>query len=615
MAIYKISEKFQFFLFKPTKYFYFFSLLSLLIWFWLGPISWRHIDDYGPMHEFLQRYVFQSEFVFPTDLSNINIFSTFLSSLRDNYGWGTYPHLWSIIYEPLSLSFIKYGIDITRYITIFIGFSTCLLISLLLSNIITVLIINKKELTNKSYRRIRFSSEFFSTLIVLYCPQIMLHAITYMPYQIAAISTLYIFNIFLCFQKIEITNSTKNIIKNKYFYFSFEYTLILLWLSILLSWQSIFISIGLILYFINYLIINKNINLLKNYIYDFYLSFKNYFKKARPNLRYLLFPFCLLILFYLTRIYIIKLINLNKIGHLNGIPFAWGLDNEYNLNLFNYNVTHIQPSEFIQNLVFVMSRIFSLALYPFRTYQNISAFLFLIIFAVTYYFLFNYSKIGSKLSILIIFTFIVPIILAIFGKFILAPSRHAIYLFPCIWIPVGTFFVHQLSFNNNLKSKNLLMILKIILIIIFMNGLIISHKAINLSESQKSEIRNLATRADFFPLGNFLGQYDLVSLYWTHGNKEWEAIKNKECFYDKNFLKGKLIFLYSHREFFKENSDHMKNLANTNVFPEEYSCISEDSKLEVIDSYEYQRFTDIEVDNLIHNGGSSIYGYLLKILS
>ena len=43
----------------------------------------------------------------------------------------------------------------------------------------------------------------------------------------------------------------------------------------------------------------------------------------------------------------------------------------------------------------------------------------------------------------------------------------------------------------------------------------------------------------------------------------------------------------------------MKNLANTNVFPEEYSCISEDSKLEVIDSYEYQRFTDIEVDNLI----------------
>ena len=59
----------------------------------------------------------------------------------------------------------------------------------------------------------------------------------------------------------------------------------------------------------------------------------------------------------------------------------------------------------------------------------------------------------------------------------------------------------------------------------------------------------------------------------------------------------------------------MENLANTNVFPEEYACIRKDSKLEVIESYEYQRFTDIEVDNLINNGGSSIYGYLLKISS
>ena len=567
------------------------------------------------MYEFLQKYVFQSEFVFPNDLSNINIFSTFLSSLRDNYGWGTYPHLWSIIYLPLSLSFIKYGIDITRYIIIFIGFSTCLLISLLLSNLITILIINKKELTNKIYGRIRFLSEFFSILVVFYCPQIMLHSITYMPYQIAAISTLFIYNIFLCFQKIEVINSSRNIIKDKYFYFSFEYTLILLWFSILLSWQSIFICVGLILYFINFSIINKNINLLNNFIYDFYLYLKNYFIKARPNLRYILFPFCLLILFYFSRIYIIKLINLNKLGHLNGIPFAWGLDNQYNLNLFNFNVTHIQPNEFIQNLLFVISRIFSLALYPFRFYQNISAFLFLIIFAITYYFLFKYSKVGSKISILIIFTFIVPIIFSMFGKFILAPSRHAIYLFPCIWIPVGAFLVHQFSFNNYLNSKNLLLILKIILISIFLNGLILSHKAINLSVAQESEIRNLALKADFFPLGKLVGQYDLVSLYWTHGTKEWEAIKNKECFYDNNFLKGKLIFLYSHREFFKENPDHMENLANTNVFPEEYACIRKDSKLEVIESYEYQRFTDIEVDNLINNGGSSIYGYLLKISS
>ena len=59
----------------------------------------------------------------------------------------------------------------------------------------------------------------------------------------------------------------------------------------------------------------------------------------------------------------------------------------------------------------------------------------------------------------------------------------------------------------------------------------------------------------------------------------------------------------------------MKNLSSTNVFPSEYACIEEDDKLEIIDSYEFQRFTDIEVDNLINNGGSSVYGYLLKKLS
>ena len=59
----------------------------------------------------------------------------------------------------------------------------------------------------------------------------------------------------------------------------------------------------------------------------------------------------------------------------------------------------------------------------------------------------------------------------------------------------------------------------------------------------------------------------------------------------------------------------MKNLANAEYFPEDYACISEDNKLEIIDSYELQRFTDLEVDNLIHQGGSNIYAYLLKVSS
>ena len=59
------------------------------------------------------------------------------------------------------------------------------------------------------------------------------------------------------YNKFKPVDSSENNIRNKYFYFSFEYTLILLWLSILLSWQSIFISIGLILYFINFLMMMR----------------------------------------------------------------------------------------------------------------------------------------------------------------------------------------------------------------------------------------------------------------------------------------------------------------------------------------------------------------------
>ena len=122
--------------------------------------------------------------------------------------------------------------------------------------------------------------------------------------------------------------------------------------------------------------------------------------------------------------------------------------------------------------------------------------------------------------------------------------------------------INQFTFNKYLQSNSLIKSFQIILIIIFLNGLISSHQAINLSKSQKSEIQKLAKKQIFSLLGKFMGQYDLLSLYWTHGTKEWEAIENKECFYDRKDLEGKLIFLYSHREFFEKNSNHMKNLSN-----------------------------------------------------
>ena len=48
-------------------------------------------------------------------------------------------------------------------------------------------------------------------------------------------------------------------------------------------------------------------------------------------------------------------------------------------------------------------------------------------------------------------------------------------------------------------------------------------------------------------------------------------------------------------------------------FTKEYSCIKQNTKLKIIDSFIIERNTDIEVDNLIENGGSNCYAYLLKV--
>ena len=610
MNKYNFLNNCNFYIFKPTKFFYFFSFISLLIWLYLGPISWRHIDDFGPMYEFLKKYVYESNNVFPSDLSNINVIKTFLSSLKDNYGWGSYPHLWSIIYLPLSLSFIKYGIDVTRYIVIFIGFSTCIVIAFFLSNIITLLLTTRNNLTNRSFSKIRILSDFFSALFIFYCPQIMLHSITYMPYQIAALSTLIIFNVFVSFQKKELLN-----FENNYVTLSFEYIILLIWFAILLSWQSIFIGIALILYLVTYITISKDFLFFRILVNSIKIKISNLLKQRNWNFQYIFYPLSLLTLIYFSRIYLIKLINLNRLGHLNGIPFAWGTGNEYNLNLFNLNVTHIQTSELIQHLLFVMARISSLSLYPFRIYKNISAIIIFSLFIFTYYLLYKNSKVSSRLSVLIAFTFLVPIILSIFGKFILAPSRHAIYLFPCIWIPVGSFLVDQFSFNKFFQSKNISKIFQTTLIVLFISGLISSHQAINYTKFQDSSIETLAKKADFFPLGKFMGQYDLVSLFFTHGTNEWEIFKNKECINDKDSLEGKLVFLFSHREPFENNLKSKKNLSNAEYFPTKYACIKENTNLELTDYLELNRTTDIEVDNLIENGGSNIFAYLFKISS
>ena len=112
----------------------------------------------------------------------------------------------------------------------------------------------------------------------------------------------------------------------------------------------------------------------------------------------------------------------------------------------------------------------------------------------------------------------------------------------------------------------------------------------------------MASQADF----GF--QYDL-SLYWTHGSKEFKSVHNKYCKDTMNKSISRTAFLYSHRKSFNPNDlkqmNFLENASN--------GCISSDSKISIIKSIERNNRRDFEMDNKIFNGGSSIYGYLIKV--
>ena len=48
----KNKNKYRYFFFETSKFFGYLHYL-LIIWFYLGPISWRHIDDFGPVQSYL----------------------------------------------------------------------------------------------------------------------------------------------------------------------------------------------------------------------------------------------------------------------------------------------------------------------------------------------------------------------------------------------------------------------------------------------------------------------------------------------------------------------------------------------------------------------------------
>ena len=87
---------------EAYKFILVFFIYSISNLDFLGPIVWRHVDDFGPIHEYL---------------TNDFSFKSWKFFIKDRLiaGWGSYPPIWTI-WQILSLPFSHIGINQARYV-------------------------------------------------------------------------------------------------------------------------------------------------------------------------------------------------------------------------------------------------------------------------------------------------------------------------------------------------------------------------------------------------------------------------------------------------------------------------------------------------------------------
>ena len=119
----------------------------------------------------------------------------------------------------------------------------------------------------------------------------------------------------------------------------------------------------------------------------------------------------------------------------------------------------------------------------------------------------------------------------------------------------------------------------------------------------------MADKSNIFPAT--IGQHDLWSLYWTHGDKEWNAVVGKECSKNNQLSASNLAFIYGNiKPLQLKNQKQRKELELRSD-----GCIKASDNLQIVDSYEFQRDIHLEMDEFVGWSGSSAYGYLISKLN
>ena len=590
---------------KPTKTFLIISFLIFIVWLIIGPMDWRSVDDYGVFYYFLKKYFFVNannafpwNGVIPFELDQINPFKLFIQTLNANRGYGTFPHSWSLIYLPLSIPFLKFGIDATRYASLIIGLLSSILISYLLSSLcLTVLISTFKDNNRKIIEKNRNIIESLSLIFVCLNPEIMIHSATYISYHLPLLTVLLFLNIFASIYLTENYYYYDVIQENEIYIIPQTYSVLILWFSLLLGYQTFLIVFSFIIAFIFLKFIQK-----KNIKYEFSKILKKIISIRFSNS--LIFPIILSIpLLILSRTHFLKLYSLVSSDSSSGFRM------EDKALIYQLNFSELTFVENIKNIYHIFSRLSSLSIYPFREGQNISSLIIIILFLIGTIFLFKNSELGKVINC---FTFSIisfALVLSLKGNYTLAPTRHNIYLFPCFWIPLIYYLNYLIQKFEYLYKVNKKIIIILPILSIYIIGLNLSNNEIGYTRDQKNILNSFAKKASVFP-GSY-GQHDLWSLYWTHGNQEWENIIGKECSINNQIKQNNFGFLYGHDEPFKPNDliqrKHLSEFSD--------GCIKVEDDIKIIDSYEFYRETHEEMDSqLAEKQGpkSGLFAYLIS---
>ena len=598
---------------KPSLIFYLLAVLAFILWLIIGPSGWRHVDDYGTFFDVIKKinsyessnnFSLSNRIAYPIEFQSINSFELIQAIIKTcKQGWGSYPPLWGFIYLPLTIPFLKFGLDWTRFATLVVGFLSAALSAYLLSNIITTIFYSfKKKLKNKNFQINRNLIDFFAILIVCFNPELMLHANSYMPYQLPTIGTLTCISLFSALYAYQIkTNNNNEIIYSETFDISLSYTLLIIWFTSLLGFQTIFIYLGLLLGSLCF-IFTENINL-KNIQKIARKEYRIIIDKKSKIFSFLSITFSIALLIGFTRYHVIKLFYMIIRNEGTG-QWAYGEGLLYKLDLQNYSL-----STNLIHLFHAISKLASLSIYPFRDGQDFAAFVLILFLIPSSVFLFRVSRLSKIVSLIILSVLLITISFSFKGNYAFSPSRHNIYLFPCFWIPIITYLVYlcDQAFNN--YGFYIKFLLPITLSFFFASGLFVSTNAINYNEFQSKRLLKMAEKSSIYP--STIGQHDLWSLYWTHGDKEWSSVVGKECGVNNQLSSSNLAFIYGHREPLQLNNESQRK--SLEVFSN--GCIKRSDNLQIVDSYEFKREIHLEMDKFVGNGGSSAYGYLISKLN